>query len=126
TSASFSTAGAYIADVTPEDKRAARFGMLSAAFGLGFIVGPAVGGLLGAIDLRLPFWAAAGLSLANAAYGFFVLPESLPPERRSKVGWHMANPLGSLKLLRSAPGLLGLAAAVFLYDVAHESLPAVF
>lgn len=73
--------------MTPVEKRAARFGMRGAAFGLGFIVGPAVGGLLGDISLRLPFWAAAGLSLVNAAYGFFVLPESLPPEKRSAFSW---------------------------------------
>src|SRR5450755_2350903 len=80
TAATFSTAGAYVADVTPADKRAAKFGMLGAAFGFGFIVGPAVGGVLGDIDLRLPFWVAAGLSFANALYGYFVLPESLPRE----------------------------------------------
>jgi DHA1 family tetracycline resistance protein-like MFS transporter len=100
--------------------------MLGAAFGLGFIVGPAVGGVLGDISLRLPFWAAAGLSLVNAAYGFFVLPESLPPERRSDFNWRRANPLGSLKLLRSHGGLIGLAAASFLYYLAHESLPSMF
>ena len=83
TAASFPTAGAYIADVTPPEQRAARFGMLGAAFGLGFVIGPAVGGWLGDISLRLPFWVAAGLSLVNAAYGYFVLPESLPQERRS-------------------------------------------
>ncbi len=126
TAASFPTASAYIADVTPPEKRAARFGMLGAAFGLGFIVGPAVGGLLGQIDLRLPFWVSASLSLANAAYGFFVLPESLPEERRTRVGWAKANPLGSLELLRTTPGLLVLASATFLYFVAHESLPATF
>jgi DHA1 family tetracycline resistance protein-like MFS transporter len=100
--------------------------MLGAAFGLGFIVGPAVGGLLGEISLRLPFWAAAGLSLANAAYGYFILPESLPPERRSAVAWQRANPLGSLKLLRAHTGLVGLAAAAFLYFVAHDALPSMF
>lgn len=126
TAASFSTAGAYIADVTPVAQRAKRFGMLGAAFGLGFIVGPAVGGVLGDISLRLPFWAAAGLSLVNAAYGFFVLPESLPPERRSGFSWRRANPLGSLRLLRSHTGLIGLAAAAFLYYLAHESLPSMF
>lgn len=126
TAASFSTASAYIADVTPVEKRAARYGMLGAAFGLGFIVGPAVGGVLGDISLRLPFWAAAGLSLVNAAYGFFVLPESLPPERRSDFNWRRANPMGSLKFLRSHGGLSGLAAAAFLYYLAHESLPSVF
>ncbi|MFL5347882.1 MAG: TCR/Tet family MFS transporter [Hyalangium sp.] len=126
TAASFSTASAYIADVTPAEQRAARFGMLGAAFGLGFIVGPAVGGLLGDISLRLPFWAAAGLSLVNAAYGFFILPESLPPERRTEFAWRRANPLGSMKLLRSHGELLGLAAATFLYSLAHESLPSMF
>jgi DHA1 family tetracycline resistance protein-like MFS transporter len=126
TSSSFSTAGAYIADVTPEDERAAKFGMLGAAFGLGFVIGPALGGLLGAIDLRLPFWAAAGLSLTNALYGFFILPESLPPERRAPFAWSKANPIGSLALLRSHRGLLGLAAVAFLYNIAHDSLPSVF
>jgi MFS transporter, DHA1 family, tetracycline resistance protein len=127
TAASFSTAGAYIADVTPPEKRAAQFGMLGAAFGLGFVVGPAVGGLLGAIDLRLPFWVAAGLSLANAAYGLFVLPESLPRERRaSHLAWARANPLGSLKLLRSHPELFGLALSALLYFLAHEALPSIF
>jgi MFS transporter, DHA1 family, tetracycline resistance protein len=126
TSASFSTAGAYIADVTPEDERAAKFGMLGAAFGLGFVVGPALGGLLGGISLRLPFWAAAGLSLTNALYGFFILPESLAPEKRAPFAWSKANPFGSLQLLRSHPRLLGLAAVAFLYNIAHDSLPSVF
>jgi DHA1 family tetracycline resistance protein-like MFS transporter len=126
TAASIATAGAYIADVTPPEGRAARYGMLGAAFGLGFIIGPAVGGLLGAIDLRLPFWGAAGLSLANAAYGFFILPESLPPEKRARFAWHVANPVGALRLLRSHPVLLGLAAATFLQYLAHEALPSVF
>ena len=93
TAASFSTATAYIADVSPPEKRAAHLGMVGAAFGLGFIVGPAVGGVLGQISLRLPFWVAASLSLLNASYGFFVLPESLPRERRAKLVWTRANPL---------------------------------
>jgi DHA1 family tetracycline resistance protein-like MFS transporter len=126
TSASYPTAGAYIADVTPPEKRAARFGMLGAAFGLGFVVGPAAGGVLGSIDLRLPFWVAGALSIANAAYGFFILPESLPPERRARFDWRKANSFGSLKLLRSHPELLGLASAGFLSYLAHESLPSVF
>ena len=83
TSATFATASAYIADVTPPERRAAQFGKLGAAFGLGFIVGPALGGLLGDLGLRVPFWAAGVLSLANVLYGFFILPESLPPERRT-------------------------------------------
>ena len=126
TSSSFPTASAYIADVTPKERRAESYGKLGAAFGLGFIVGPALGGVLGQIDLRLPFWVAAGLSLANAAYGCFVLPESLPEERRAKVKWHLANPFGSLALLRSSPVLLGLAGALLLYQLAHDSLPSVY
>ena len=96
TASNVSTAFAYITDVTPPEKRPKQFGLISAAFGLGFIVGPAVGGCLGNINLRFPFWAAAALSLANALYGYFILPESLPPERRAKSAWQMANPLGSL------------------------------
>ena len=127
TAASVPTASAYIADVTPPEERAGKFGMLGAAFGLGFIVGPAFGGLLGSYSLRAPFWAAALLSLTNACYGFFVLPESLPPEKRSATfSWHAASPLGALKFLRAVPALLGLVAASFLYFLAHESLPSVF
>jgi len=126
TAASFPTGCAYVADVTPEEKRAAKFGLLGSAFGLGFIIGPALGGMLGGMGLRYPFWAAAALSLANAAYGFFILPESLPPERRAAFSLRKANPLGSLKLLRSHAELLGLASAMFLYYIAHESLPSMF
>jgi DHA1 family tetracycline resistance protein-like MFS transporter len=126
TAASFPTANAYIADVTPPENRAAKFGMLGAAFGLGFIVGPAVGGVLGGMGLRYPFWVAAALSLANALYGFFILPESLPKERREPFSFRKANPLGSLKLLRSHPELFGLASAMFLSYNAHESLPSMF
>src|SRR4029079_11092365 len=96
TSASFGTAGAYIADVTPPGERAKRFGLLGVAFGIGFVIGPTIGGVLGAIDFRAPFWGAAVLSLANAAYGFFILPESLPRERRTAFHWRRANPLGSV------------------------------
>ncbi len=126
TSASFSTASAYIADVAPPEKRAAGFGMLSAAFGLGFVVGPALGGVLGSIGPRLPFWVAAGLSLVNWTYGLFVLPESLPPERRADFAWRRANPAGSLGLLGSHPELLGLASVHFVTNVAHEALPTTF
>jgi DHA1 family tetracycline resistance protein-like MFS transporter len=126
TSASFSAATAYIADVTPPEKRAARFGMLGAAFGLGFIVGPALGGFLGSVSLRLPFWVAGGLSLANAAYGLFVLPESLPKEKRSNPSFSKASPFGSLALLYRTPNLLVLTVASFLYFLAHESLPSTF
>jgi MFS transporter, DHA1 family, tetracycline resistance protein len=122
-SSSFSTAGAYIADVTPPEKRAAAFGMIGAAFGLGFVLGPAVGGLLGASDPRLPFWGAAATSLVNACYGFFVLPESLPREKRMIFSWKRANPVGSLVLLRSHHELFGLAAVAFLGYLAHAVLP---
>jgi DHA1 family tetracycline resistance protein-like MFS transporter len=126
TSASYATAYAYIADVTPPDQRAGRYGMLGAAFGVGFILGPAFGGLLGGIHLRLPFWVAAGLSLAGTAYGYFVLPESLPPERRSAFNWHRASPIGSLALLGRHRALIGLGAAAFLYRVAHDAMPSLF
>jgi DHA1 family tetracycline resistance protein-like MFS transporter len=126
TAASFSTAGAYIADVTPPEKRAGAFGILGAAFGIGFVLGPAIGGLLGHSDPRLPFWVAAGLSLANGLYGLLILPESLTQDRRAAFSWARANPMGSLNLLRRQPALLGLAAIVFLYYLAHQSLPSVF
>ena len=121
--ASFSTANAYIADVTPREKRAAAFGLLGAAFGIGFIVGPALGGFLGHFWIRLPFWVAAGLSLVNFCYGLFVLPESLPVERRSvRIDWRHANPLGSLLLLRRYPQVFGLATVFFLIALAQFSL----
>src|SRR5881628_673759 len=101
TASSFTTSFAYIADVTEPDERARRFGMLGAAFGVGFILGPAVGGLLGEIGLRAPFWAAGALSLVGAAYGWFVLPESLSIERRAVFEWRRANPVGSIGLLRA-------------------------
>ncbi|MFZ2158493.1 MAG: MFS transporter, partial [Bradyrhizobium sp.] len=109
TSASVSTAFAYIADVTPPERRAAVFGKIGAAFGAGFILGPALGGLLGGIDPRLPFWAAAGLSFANTLYGFLILPESLPRDRRAPFRWKSANPIGALQLLRSDRVLAGLS-----------------
>ena len=127
TSASISTANAYIADITPAEKRAGAFGMLGAAFGIGFVIGPALGGVLGEIDVRLPFWVAAGLSLANFLYGVFVLPESLPPARRSpRFDVKRANPLGALRLLGEARGVAGLAGVVFLSQLAHYVLPSVY
>jgi DHA1 family tetracycline resistance protein-like MFS transporter len=126
TGASVTTAWAYIADVTPPEKRAAGYGLVGAAFGLGFVLGPATGGILGGIDPRLPFWVAAGLTLANAMYGLFVLPESLPRDKRAAFRLSRANPLGSLELLRSRPQLMGLASLNGLYWVAHHSLTSVF
>ncbi len=127
TSSSGPTANAYISDVTTPETRSRAYGIFGAAFGLGFILGPAVGGWLGHIDLRLPFWTAAGFSLLNAVYGFFILPESLPPERRPlKMMWGKANPLGALKLLRSHHELFGLASVSFLNYLAHEVYLTVF
>ncbi|HSX61543.1 MAG TPA: TCR/Tet family MFS transporter [Tahibacter sp.] len=127
TAASFSTANAYIADVTPPEKRAAAFGALGAAFGIGFVLGPALGGTLGDVDLRLPFWLAAGLALANFCYGYFVLPESLPAERRTpRYDWSRANPVGALLLLRRYPQVYALAFVVFLSQLAHYVLNTTF
>lgn len=126
TSASISTAFAYIADITPQEKRAATFGRIGAAFGAGFILGPALGGLLGDIDPRLPFWASAALSFANALYGLFILPESLPPERRAPFRWRSANPIGALRLLRADAVLAGLSIVNFIAQVAHVVLPSTF
>jgi MFS transporter, DHA1 family, tetracycline resistance protein len=126
TSAAFTTGGAYIADVTPPEKRAASYGLIGAAWGFGFILGPALGGLLGTVSPRLPFWVAAVLTLLGALYGLFLLPESLPQERRRSFSWKRANPVGSLRLLRSHPELYGLGLVFFLYSVAHQVLPAVF
>ena len=125
TAASISTSYAYVADVTPADQRAARFGLLGAAFGAGFVFGPALGGLAGSISPRLPFWIAAGLSLANACYGLLVLPESLPRSRRAAFNWRRANPLGALALLRSHADLSGLAVVNFLSDLAHAALASI-
>jgi DHA1 family tetracycline resistance protein-like MFS transporter len=126
TSSSIATAYAYIADVTPIETRAKSFGMMGAAFGIGFVLGPALGGVLGQHDPRLPFWVAAGFSLTNAMYGLFVLPESLPAERRAPFAWRRAHPIASLRLLRTHAGLVWFGAMHFLYYVAHMSLPSVF
>ena len=126
-SASFTTANAYIADITAPEKRAKAFGMIGAAFGLGFIIGPLIGGLLGEIDLRLPFWFAAGLALLNFLYGWLVLPESLPVEKRAKrFDWSHANPFGSILLLKRYPQVFGLALVVLLANLAHYVYPSVF
>jgi MFS transporter, DHA1 family, tetracycline resistance protein len=125
TSASISTAGAYIADTMPPDRRSAGLGMIGAAFGVGFVIGPAMGGLLGGIEPRLPFWVASGLSLANALYGLIVLPESLPEVRRTAIAWKRANPVGMLSLLGVNAQLAGLATISFVSFLAQQALPAV-
>jgi DHA1 family tetracycline resistance protein-like MFS transporter len=126
TSSSISTAFAYIADVTPPEKRATVFGKIGVAFGAGFILGPALGGLFGDVSPRLPFWIAAGLSFLNWLYGLLILPESLPKARRSAFHWRSANPVGALRLLRSDRVLTGLSLANFFAQLAHVVLPSVF
>ena len=117
-----STANAYVADVTPPEKRAQGFGLMGAAFGLGFIIGPLLGGVLGSIDLRLPFWAAAGCAALNWLYGCFVLPESLAPENRRAFSWKRANPVGALLALKRFPAVLGLTEAYFILTLAQMML----
>ncbi len=128
--ASFGVASAYIADITPRENRARAFGRLATAFGLGFVVGPAFGGLLGSIGPRLPFVVAASLSLLNFLYGLVILPESLPRERRSSLDLaadlRKANPVAALGFLRQARGVLAVAAVAFFCDIAHEVLPTTF
>ncbi|MSU57977.1 MAG: MFS transporter [Pedosphaera sp.] len=124
TSANITAANAYIADVSPPEKRAANFGLVGAAFGLGFIAGPALGGLLGQYSLRLPFLVAAGMTMLNWLYGMFVLPESLPREQRRAFDWKRANPIGSFVALRRHPELLGLTETYFLINIAHQVFPA--
>jgi DHA1 family tetracycline resistance protein-like MFS transporter len=126
TAASIPTAYAYIADVTPVEKRAAAFGLIGAGFGIGFILGPAIGGMLGAFGPRTPFWVASMFSVANAIYGLFVLPESLAHDHRAPFSWSRANPLGAVTFLRSRPRLLGFASLHFLNNLAHQSLQSVF
>ncbi len=119
TGSSISTAGAYIADVSPPEKRAQNFGLIGAAFGLGFIIGPALGGILGHYGARVPFFAAAGLTLLNWLYGFFILPESLKPENRRKFDWKKANPIGSLLMLKNYPIIFGLIPSLVLIYLAN-------
>ncbi len=120
--ASFTTASAYIADVSTNENRAKNFGMIGAAFGLGFILGPLIGGLLSGFGVRAPFYAAAILCFLNVLYGYFVLPESLPKERRRKFEWKRANPVGSLRLLQRYPVVGGLAITYFLLFLAAQSV----
>ncbi len=120
-------AQAYIADVTPPEGRTRAYGLIGAAFGLGFVLGPALGGILGSVDPRLPFWTAAALSFANFLFGLFVMPESLPRERRTaRFEWRRANPIAAFAFLGRTDGLAPLAAAHFLQKLAHVALPATF
>jgi DHA1 family tetracycline resistance protein-like MFS transporter len=122
--ATFATANAYIADVSSSEERARRFGLLNAAWGFGFILGPAFGGILGEIGSRVPFFTAAGLAALNVLYGFFVLPESLPRERRRAFDPLRANPIGALLQVRKYPMLFGLLAVLVPYQIAHDANPA--
>jgi len=126
TGANFSAATAYIADVSPPEKRAANFGLIGAAFGLGFILGPALGGVLGDVGLRVPFFVAGGLTLLNTLYGWLVLPESLAPENRRAFAWNRSNPAGSLLALRRYPMVFGLTGTYFLFYLAHQVYPAIW
>ncbi len=121
--ASFTPAYAYLADISPLERRAQNFGLVGAGFGMGFIIGPAVGGLLGVLGPRAPFFAAAGLALLNFTFGALVLPESQPPQSRRPFDLKRANPLGTLVQMRHYPSVVGLAAALFLWQVAHQALP---
>ena len=121
TGASITTASAYIADISSPEKRSQNFGLIGAAFGLGFIIGPVIGGLLGQYGTRVPFFAAAGLTLVNVLYGYFILPESLPKENRRKFEIKRANPLGSLKQIRSFPGISGLVVVFGLVYLASHA-----
>ncbi|MES2329084.1 MAG: TCR/Tet family MFS transporter [Bacteroidota bacterium] len=122
TGASFTTASAYIADVSTPENRAQNFGMIGAAFGLGFIVGPLIGGLLGEFGARIPFMVAAGLALTNCLYGYFVLPESLDKEHRRPFDWKRANPVGSLLQLKKYPAVIGLVGSLILVYLAAHSV----
>ncbi len=122
--ANITACNAYIADVTPPEKRAAAYGVIGAAFGLGFVIGPVVGGLLGSVDIRLPFWVAGGLTLLNWLYGYFVLPESLPRDRRRPFSLARANPIGTFAHLSRYPVVMGLGASFFLLHLAMFSLHA--
>ncbi|RYU92481.1 MFS transporter [Mucilaginibacter terrigena] len=126
TGASFTTASAYIADVSEPEKRAQNFGMIGVAFGLGFIIGPVIGGVLGKYDTHYPFYAAAALALLNAAYGFFILPESLDKEHRREFDWKRANPMGSLVQLKKYPAVIGLAACLFIVYFAGHAVQSVW
>ncbi len=124
--ATISTTYAYIADVTPKEKRAGAFGLIGAAFGVGFIIGPLVGGVLGEIDLRLPFWVASGMSLIAVVFGAMVLPESLPPEKRQAIDLSKANPLKAFSYISRYAALTALIAVFFLTGLAQQGLQGIW
>lgn len=124
--ASWIIANAYIADITAPEERAKAFGLMGAAFGLGFVIGPAIGGLLGEFGPRVPFYVAAGVSILNFIYGWVVLPETLAPENRRPFEWRRANPFGALAVFRSYPGVLPLCAVLFLFFFSSSVYPAIW
>ena len=124
--ASFTAAYAYITDISSPEKRAQNFGMIGAAFGAGFVLGPAIGGLLGSYGPRTPFFVAAGLSLANFVYGTLVLPETLAYDKRREFKWRRANPVGTLLQIRRYPAVLGMLAALLLWQIAHQVMPSIW
>ena len=126
TAATQATANAYMADISAPEDRAANFGLLGAAFGVGFVLGPLIGGMLAELGTRAPFYAAAALSAANAAFGYFVLKETLKTDNRRPFSWRRANPLGSLLQLRKLPGLGLLLWVFFVYQVAFTVYPAIW
>lgn len=126
TGATITTATAYIADISTEENRAKNFGLIGAAFGLGFIIGPVIGGLLGEYGARIPFFAAAGLAFLNLFYGYFVLPESLPPQNRRAFDWKRASPLGAFRQVKKYPVVSSLAISFFLVYMAAQAVQSVW
>lgn len=124
--ATYSTAMAYLADISAPEDRAANFGLVGAAFGIGFILGPAMGGMLGEFGTRAPFYAAALLALGNAILGYFVVQESLPAEKRRAFDWSRANPFGALMRIRTLPAISGLMLILFIFDIANFVYPAIW
>jgi MFS transporter, DHA1 family, tetracycline resistance protein len=124
--ASYVIANAYIADVTAPEERGKAFGLMGAAFGLGFVVGPALGGILGEFGARVPFYVAAAVSALNLIYGYFVLPETLPPEKRRAFEWMRANPFGTFKVFQSYKGIMPLCVVMFVYFFASAVYPAIW
>lgn len=122
TGASVTTASAYIADISTDEDRAKNFGLIGAAFGIGFIIGPVLGGVLGHYGSRVPFYAAAALCLINFVYGYFILPESLPKENRRELDWKRANPVGSFKFLKKHPEISGLTTALILIYIGGHAV----